>query len=197
MHSCNIPKPRMRNSVAFLHPRNRENCFTTSPVPCCQEDVAKRYKLGGMVMESTNRGMEVLWGTRLSDGKQCVVKTRQKGVSFKSPAEERNWRSTTEVQMSMPKIDKLCEIFEAGGSGHIWSWSKVKKSRAVIRVTNLNCKLFNLQSCDPCSAGLFFHVFPEVLETPQRYLIVMEKVEGYLVVLKMFLIFPVLLGLIG
>lgn len=30
------------------------------------------------VMESTNRGMEVLWGTRLSDGQQCVVKTRQK-----------------------------------------------------------------------------------------------------------------------
>eukprot|EP00438_Fugacium_kawagutii_P032224 Skav231684 [mRNA] locus=scaffold597:911419:924323:+ [translate_table: standard] len=45
-----------------------------------EEDVAKRYKLGGMVMESTNRGMEVVWGTRLSDGRQCVVKTRQKGV---------------------------------------------------------------------------------------------------------------------
>jgi len=94
-----------------------------------EADVARRYKLGGMVMESTNRGMEVLWGTRLSDGQQCVVKTRQKGISFKSPAEERNWRGTTEVQMSMPKIKKLCQIYE-------------------------------------------------VLETPERYLIVMEKVEG-------------------
>lgn len=100
---------------------------------CAQEDVAKRYKLGGMVMESTNRGMEVLWGTRLSDGKQCVVKTRQKGISFKSPAEERNWRGTTEVQMSMPKIDKLCEIFEAGAGGGIWSWSNFQISESDLR----------------------------------------------------------------
>ena len=82
------------------------------------------------VMESTNRGMEVLWATRLTDGKECVVKTRQKalkafiallywpiatrkladsvapgqGISFKSATEERNWRSTTEVQMSMPQL---------------------------------------------------------------------------------------------
>ena len=55
-------------------------------------------------MDSTNRGMEVVWGTRISDGRQCVVKTRQKGVSFKSATEERNWRSTTEVQMSMPPL---------------------------------------------------------------------------------------------
>jgi len=80
-------------------------------------------------MESTNRGMEVLFATRLSDGKECVVKTRQKGNSFKSATEERNWRSTTEVQMSMPTIDKLCQIYE-------------------------------------------------VLETPERYLVFMEKVEG-------------------
>ena len=57
---------------------------------------------------------------------------RCQGISFKSATEERNWRSTTEVQMSMPlldcrhshagtcifpdnprKIDKLCEIYEA------------------------------------------------------------------------------------
>ncbi|CAJ1342310.1 unnamed protein product [Effrenium voratum] len=92
-------------------------------------EVIRRYKIGGIVMDSTNRGMEVRWATRLADGHECVVKTRQKGISFKSATEERNWRSTTEVQMSMPKIDKLCEIYE-------------------------------------------------VLETPERYLIFMEKVQG-------------------
>ena len=35
-------------------------------------------------MESTNRGMEVLWATRLADGKECVVKTRQKATAVES-----------------------------------------------------------------------------------------------------------------
>ena len=31
---------------------------------------------------------------------------RAQGISFKSPAEERNWRGTTEVQMSMPSLNQ-------------------------------------------------------------------------------------------
>ena len=42
------------------------------------QDLVVFVVLSTQVMESTNRGMEVLWGTRLSDGQQCVVKTRQK-----------------------------------------------------------------------------------------------------------------------
>jgi len=94
-----------------------------------EAEVAKRYKLGGMVMESTNTGMDVVWATRLADNVQCVVKTRKKAESFKSATDERMWRSTTEVQLSMPKIDSLCQYFE-------------------------------------------------VLETPERYLVIMEKVDG-------------------
>eukprot|EP00930_Biecheleria_cincta_P022799 TRINITY_DN16584_c0_g1_i1.p1 TRINITY_DN16584_c0_g1~~TRINITY_DN16584_c0_g1_i1.p1 ORF type:complete len:348 (-),score=68.08 TRINITY_DN16584_c0_g1_i1:198-1241(-) len=92
-------------------------------------EVARRYKLGGMVMESTNKGMEVVWATRLADQRQCVVKVRKKNESFKSASDERTWRSTTEVQLSMPPIETMCE-------------------------------------------------FMEVLETPERYLVVMEKVDG-------------------
>jgi len=94
-----------------------------------EADLLKKYELGSMVMESTNKGMDVLFATRLSDGLQCVVKTRKKGESFKTPQDEREWRSTTEVQMSMPKIENMCQLYE-------------------------------------------------VLETPMRYVVVMEKVEG-------------------
>ena len=34
-------------------------------------------------------------------GVEMLFVSRSQGVSFKSPAEERNWRGTTEVQMSM------------------------------------------------------------------------------------------------
>jgi len=94
-----------------------------------EAEAARRYKLGSMVMESTNKGMEVVWATRLSDQLQCVVKVRKKGESFKSASDERTWRSTTEVQLSMPPTESMCE-------------------------------------------------FMEVLETPARYLVVMEKVDG-------------------
>lgn len=94
-----------------------------------EAEVARRYKLGGMVMESTNKGMEVVWATRLADQLQCVIKVRKKGESFKSASDERTWRSTTEVQLSMPPTESMCE-------------------------------------------------FMEVLETPARYLVVMEKVDG-------------------
>jgi len=94
-----------------------------------ESEVAKRYKLGGVVMESTNTGMDVVWATRLADNWQCVIKTRKKAESFKSSTDERNWRATTEVQLGMPKTESLCQ-------------------------------------------------YVEVLETPERYFVVMEKVDG-------------------
>lgn len=97
--------------------------------PVSEAEVKRRYSLGGMVMESTNKGMEVVWATRLADKLQCVIKVRKKGESFKSASDERTWRSTTEVQLSMPPTESMCE-------------------------------------------------FMEVLETPERYLVVMEKVDG-------------------
>ena len=44
----------------------------------------------------------------------CMGVAAAKGTSFKSAMEERNWRSTTEVQMSMPHLGCLrAQIFMA------------------------------------------------------------------------------------
>mmetsp|Transcript_25958 Transcript_25958/g.74809 ORF Transcript_25958/g.74809 Transcript_25958/m.74809 type:complete len:344 (+) Transcript_25958:102-1133(+) len=75
-------------------------------------EFARMYKLGGQVMESTNTGMDVLKAVRLSDGLPCVIKTRQRPLSFKSPQIEREWRRTTEVQLSMPPTERLCQFYE-------------------------------------------------------------------------------------
>mmetsp|Transcript_7949 Transcript_7949/g.16143 ORF Transcript_7949/g.16143 Transcript_7949/m.16143 type:complete len:377 (+) Transcript_7949:81-1211(+) len=74
--------------------------------------VSKLYRLGERVMESTNAGMDVLYGTRLSDGLPVVVKTRKRPESFKSPQIEREWRRTTEVQLNMPVTEKLCQFYD-------------------------------------------------------------------------------------
>jgi len=81
-------------------------------VSMSENDFARRYKLGGMVMESTHAGMSVLYATRLSDNVQTVVKVRLKSVSFKKGSEELEWRCTTEVQLNMPKTDSICELIE-------------------------------------------------------------------------------------
>jgi len=67
------------------------------------------YQIKGQVMESTHTGMMVLFGKRLSDGLEVVVKTREKATSFKGNWEEREWRATTTTQLNMPKIESMCE----------------------------------------------------------------------------------------
>lgn len=81
-------------------------------VAMTEEQVHGMYRLGKQVMESTNTGMDVVFATRLKDGVQVVIKTRQRSNSFKSAREEREWRATTEYQLNMPKIASLCEFFE-------------------------------------------------------------------------------------
>jgi len=75
-------------------------------------EVAKRYRLGENVMESTNVGVDVVRAIRLADGLQCVVKTRKRPGSFKTPEIEREWRRTTEVQLGMPETERLCQYYE-------------------------------------------------------------------------------------
>lgn len=75
-------------------------------------EMAKRYRLGEQVMESTNTGMDVVKAIRREDGLQVVVKTRKRPESFKSPEVEREWRRTTEVQLGMPQTERLCQFYE-------------------------------------------------------------------------------------
>lgn len=75
-------------------------------------ELEKMYKLGGMVMESTNTGMDIIFAKRLKDNTDVVIKTRIKKESFKSSSEEREWRTTTEYQMNMPTVETLCQFFE-------------------------------------------------------------------------------------
>jgi len=77
-----------------------------------EAEFAKMYQLKGQVMESTNAGMEVLFATRLVDGEEVVIKTREKAKSFKSNGEEREWRSTTECQLNMPKVETICQFLD-------------------------------------------------------------------------------------
>lgn len=78
-----------------------------------QADFDARYVLKGKVMDSTNKGMRVMFCTRLSDGAECVTKVREKALSFnKKDSSEREWRTTTEVQLNMPESDTMCEFYE-------------------------------------------------------------------------------------
>lgn len=79
--------------------------------PMTEAEVLSRYKLGGQVMESTNTGMDIIYATRLADNVGVVMKTRKRD-SFKSQAQELEWRTTTEYQLNMPKIGTLCQFFE-------------------------------------------------------------------------------------
>lgn len=80
--------------------------------PISADEFAKMYKLKEEVQESTHAGMEVLFANRRADGVEVVVKKRVKQLSFKSAAEERDWRATTEVQLNMPKTESMCEFYE-------------------------------------------------------------------------------------
>lgn len=77
-----------------------------------EAEFAKMYQLKGQVMESTNAGMEVIFALRAVDGQEVVIKTREKGKSFKSGSEEREWRSTTECQLNMPKVETICQFID-------------------------------------------------------------------------------------
>ncbi|CAK0849630.1 unnamed protein product [Prorocentrum cordatum] len=80
---------------------------------CMSEaDFAGKYRLGGVVVESLHPGMSILYAERVADGFPVVVKARLKAASFKKRSEEREWRSTTVVQLNMPKTECLCELLE-------------------------------------------------------------------------------------
>mmetsp|Transcript_83699 Transcript_83699/g.194675 ORF Transcript_83699/g.194675 Transcript_83699/m.194675 type:complete len:360 (+) Transcript_83699:109-1188(+) len=103
-------RERMKKSLSI---KTKNVAQGRKGIKCMAEpDFAKLYRVGGQVMESTNSGMQVLFATRHADNMEVVIKVREKAKSFKSGSEEREWRSTTEVQLNMPKIETICEFIE-------------------------------------------------------------------------------------
>jgi len=77
-----------------------------------EAEFAKLYKVKGEVMESSNSGMTVIYATRLCDGMQVVIKVRERSKSFSKDSDERDWRSTTVVQLNMPVVDTICQFID-------------------------------------------------------------------------------------
>mmetsp|Transcript_128424 Transcript_128424/g.363433 ORF Transcript_128424/g.363433 Transcript_128424/m.363433 type:complete len:352 (+) Transcript_128424:70-1125(+) len=77
-----------------------------------ESEFRKLYKLGRMVMESTNTGMDVVFAKRVEDGMEVVIKVRDRSKSFQRAAEEREWRSTTECQLNMPNMMAICQFLD-------------------------------------------------------------------------------------
>lgn len=73
---------------------------------------ARRHRRGGEVMKSGHPGVTLLFATRLSDGRQVVVKSQEKCFAFRKASEEEAWRRTMESQLNMPASDTICELLE-------------------------------------------------------------------------------------
>mmetsp|Transcript_104409 Transcript_104409/g.164865 ORF Transcript_104409/g.164865 Transcript_104409/m.164865 type:complete len:423 (+) Transcript_104409:43-1311(+) len=75
-------------------------------------DFDARYMLGKEVMPSTHRCMTVNFAQRKSDGLECVIKVRNKPGCFKSKADERTWRRSTEYLLNLPASGNLAQVYE-------------------------------------------------------------------------------------
>jgi len=74
------------------------------------------YCLGGQVMPDTKPGSEVRHAKRARDGREVVVKIRQKytdnGGAFNSSDEEAHFRTTMEGLLNLPCHTSICNIYE-------------------------------------------------------------------------------------
>lgn len=84
-------------------------------------EVEKLYLLGGEpdevaslapLPDSAHPGTKVQYATRYKDNETVVVKTRSRKDSFKSLQAERDWRTTTEFQLNLPRVESLCHYYE-------------------------------------------------------------------------------------
>jgi len=71
------------------------------------------YEIGDHVMPSSNAGMAVLFATRISDGLEVVVKTREKSKSFKSyKGEEKEWRKSMQILLNVPVSENIAQLYD-------------------------------------------------------------------------------------
>eukprot|EP00930_Biecheleria_cincta_P050567 TRINITY_DN3575_c0_g1_i2.p1 TRINITY_DN3575_c0_g1~~TRINITY_DN3575_c0_g1_i2.p1 ORF type:complete len:523 (+),score=113.62 TRINITY_DN3575_c0_g1_i2:24-1571(+) len=76
------------------------------------DSVSSVYELGKQVMPSSHSGMSVIFGKRLADDLEVVIKVRAKNNSFCDKAEENEWRRSTEFMMNLPETDGIAKVYE-------------------------------------------------------------------------------------
>jgi len=70
------------------------------------------YKIGESVMPSSHSGMTIVFGKRVEDGLEVVIKVRAKANSFVDRAEEREWRHNTEFMLNLPETEGIAKLYE-------------------------------------------------------------------------------------
>jgi len=75
-------------------------------------DFSAQYTLGGEVMPSCHKGMQVLHAKHNSTGADVVIKIRFKRESFRNRDEENDWRSSTEFMLNLPSCSNIAQLYE-------------------------------------------------------------------------------------
>uniref|UniRef100_A0A7S4PWY8 Protein kinase domain-containing protein n=1 Tax=Alexandrium monilatum TaxID=311494 RepID=A0A7S4PWY8_9DINO len=80
------------------------------------ENFTELYRIGGEVMPSVHRDMEIRWGvSRNAEREEVVIKIRHKRGSFHSSSDESSWRASTEMMLNLPQcsgIARIHDVFE-------------------------------------------------------------------------------------
>jgi len=78
------------------------------------DNFADLYKLGGEVMPSVHRDMEVRRASPKTgpDREEVVIKVRWKKGSFHGRGEEKAWRANTEVLLNLPPCSSIARLHE-------------------------------------------------------------------------------------
>jgi len=76
------------------------------------DSISSVYELGEQVMPSSHSGMSVIFGKRLADDLDVVIKVRAKANSFCDKAEEKEWRTSTEFMMNIPETEGIAKLYE-------------------------------------------------------------------------------------
>eukprot|EP00931_Biecheleriopsis_adriatica_P047018 TRINITY_DN27076_c0_g2_i1.p1 TRINITY_DN27076_c0_g2~~TRINITY_DN27076_c0_g2_i1.p1 ORF type:complete len:463 (-),score=86.93 TRINITY_DN27076_c0_g2_i1:41-1429(-) len=79
-------------------------------------EFAKLYKIAGEVRPSGQKGTEVRYAKRMSDGQNFVIKVRNKSTSkhsaFSSPEVEATWRESMELMLNCCPSDNIASVLQ-------------------------------------------------------------------------------------
>lgn len=64
------------------------------------------------VPDSALAGTSMGVAVRKGDGKELVIKTKEKKDAFKDRDEELEWVDTMKVQLNMPKVENICQVLD-------------------------------------------------------------------------------------